>query len=136
MALIKCLECGNMLSDKASACPHCGCPSENLCTSNVVKINLSPMKNPEGNIDGIQKITIFHGDTPIWEGLSGNVIELSFDKPTEITIKYHVSIYNFGGSCTGVIDPNKCKKYNVFARRGAMFSKLLLQQVDIFDSDC
>lgn len=26
MALIKCLECGKEISDKASACPHCGCP--------------------------------------------------------------------------------------------------------------
>ena len=26
MALIKCTECGGMVSDKASSCPHCGCP--------------------------------------------------------------------------------------------------------------
>lgn len=26
MALIKCEECGQMVSDKASTCPHCGCP--------------------------------------------------------------------------------------------------------------
>lgn len=26
MALIKCMECGHVISDKASACPHCGCP--------------------------------------------------------------------------------------------------------------
>ena len=28
MALITCVECGNELSDKASACPKCGCPIE------------------------------------------------------------------------------------------------------------
>lgn len=28
MALIKCTECGKMFSDKASACPECGCPTE------------------------------------------------------------------------------------------------------------
>lgn len=28
MALIKCAECGNEVSDKASACPKCGCPIE------------------------------------------------------------------------------------------------------------
>ena len=27
MALINCEECGNMISDKASVCPHCGCPT-------------------------------------------------------------------------------------------------------------
>ena len=26
MALIKCEECGKEISDKAAACPHCGCP--------------------------------------------------------------------------------------------------------------
>lgn len=28
MALIKCSECGNLVSDKAKACPNCGCPIE------------------------------------------------------------------------------------------------------------
>lgn len=29
MSLIKCPECGNEISDKAAACPHCGCPINN-----------------------------------------------------------------------------------------------------------
>lgn len=33
MALIKCEECGQMVSDKAVACPHCGCPVENQTKS-------------------------------------------------------------------------------------------------------
>ena len=28
MALIKCIECGNQVSDKAKSCPECGCPVE------------------------------------------------------------------------------------------------------------
>lgn len=28
MSLIKCSECGKEISDKAAACPHCGCPVE------------------------------------------------------------------------------------------------------------
>lgn len=27
MALIKCKDCGHDMSDRASACPNCGCPS-------------------------------------------------------------------------------------------------------------
>ena len=30
MALIKCKECGHEVSDKASACPNCGCPIEKI----------------------------------------------------------------------------------------------------------
>ena len=28
MALIKCEDCGKEFSDKANACPNCGCPNE------------------------------------------------------------------------------------------------------------
>lgn len=28
MALIKCIECGKEFSDRAAACPNCGCPTE------------------------------------------------------------------------------------------------------------
>jgi len=27
MALIKCTECGHMISDRATKCPKCGCPT-------------------------------------------------------------------------------------------------------------
>lgn len=30
MALIKCTECGKEFSDKANACPNCGCPTEEI----------------------------------------------------------------------------------------------------------
>lgn len=30
MALLKCPECGHMVSDKAAACPTCGCPIEDI----------------------------------------------------------------------------------------------------------
>ncbi|NCC02165.1 MAG: hypothetical protein EOM34_16165 [Clostridia bacterium] len=32
MALIKCTECGKEFSDKADACPNCGCPTEKMTT--------------------------------------------------------------------------------------------------------
>ena len=28
MGLIKCPDCGNMVSDRAAACPSCGCPAD------------------------------------------------------------------------------------------------------------
>ena len=33
MALIKCPECGNQVSDKATACPNCGCPIGSIGTA-------------------------------------------------------------------------------------------------------
>ena len=32
MALIKCTECGHMISDKATKCPNCGCPTQDNLT--------------------------------------------------------------------------------------------------------
>lgn len=41
MALIKCLECGHEVSDKASACPNCGCPIEKGLICNECGASLS-----------------------------------------------------------------------------------------------
>ncbi|WP_083250441.1 zinc-ribbon domain-containing protein [Synergistes jonesii] len=35
MALIKCSECGKEISDKASACPHCGYPMGEIKVTEV-----------------------------------------------------------------------------------------------------
>lgn len=37
MAMIKCSECGKEISDKASSCPHCGCPMEEIMKANGEK---------------------------------------------------------------------------------------------------
>lgn len=40
MAMIKCPECGKEISDRAEACPHCGCPIDEspLETSEYAKL--------------------------------------------------------------------------------------------------
>lgn len=47
MALIKCPECGNKMSDKAENCPHCGYSLEK--TSNNNNNNLKDLKNKWNN---------------------------------------------------------------------------------------
>ena len=50
MALIKCPECGKEISDKAGACPHCGCPIGNAT---------QPIQNNDGKSNkGSKKILI------------------------------------------------------------------------------
>lgn len=48
MALIKCSECGNEISDKAKMCPHCGNPTESVLNTN------EPHKNQLNESNGIQ----------------------------------------------------------------------------------
>ena len=49
MALIKCDECGQMVSDKAMSCPHCGCPIEKEVTcpecGNIIENGLTMCNN-------------------------------------------------------------------------------------------
>lgn len=45
MSLLKCTECGGMVSSKAAACPHCGCPVEinngTICVINGTEHDLA-----------------------------------------------------------------------------------------------
>lgn len=42
MALIKCTECGKEFSDKASACPNCGCPISEIVGTTTTQSNVTP----------------------------------------------------------------------------------------------
>lgn len=37
MALIKCIECGNEISNKAEVCPNCGCPVSDTVKEKIIK---------------------------------------------------------------------------------------------------
>lgn len=134
MAIINCPECGNNVSDKAATCIHCGCPLENLSPSGTVRIKLSFVKVQNG-LNGKQKASIMANGSTLWEGQTGETVDIHFDGPTSITVKYHTSMMHYGGTCTGIIDPSKSKKYNVSTRVGFMSTKLTIQPVDVFDAD-
>lgn len=40
MALIKCPECGKEISDRAGACPNCGCPINNGVETNPTTVQI------------------------------------------------------------------------------------------------
>lgn len=50
MALIKCPECGNMISDKASACPKCGLPMGQVTTTTKTDGNIAIAESSEHNM--------------------------------------------------------------------------------------
>lgn len=134
MALIKCPECGKEISNKAIACPSCGCPIAGLEEANIVKIKMGILKAPLG-INGSQEVEIEHNSKVIWSGEVGQTAELQIDVPMDINVKYKLSIMHYGGSCSGTIDPRKSKKYYVSARQGFMQTKIVLQAADVFDSE-
>lgn len=63
MALIKCKECGKEISDKAVACPHCGCPvqMENDAKTEVQNKPTVEDENQQQNISTGEKKKKGHG---------------------------------------------------------------------------
>ena len=73
MALIKCTECGQMVSDKAANCPNCGCPvereviceecgehfKEGVCTCPKCGCPVETNATPNNNMAGARKDTLF-----------------------------------------------------------------------------
>lgn len=60
MAMIKCPECGKDFSDKASACPNCGCPVSEILSANTENDNNSSLAKPISK--SIQKQSIIQID--------------------------------------------------------------------------
>jgi len=89
MALFECPECGGKVSDKATQCPHCGCPIEKphkqskTCPECGQEVDASVMVCPncafpfevldkEGiniDVDSIQQMNINERKNPVWKGL-------------------------------------------------------------------
>lgn len=64
MALIKCPDCGKEISDKATACIHCGCPMEHYI-SNEVRIEDEPIINKSAtDVKKTDSLSISIAETP------------------------------------------------------------------------
>ncbi len=73
MALIKCKECGNKMSDKAEFCPNCGCPIEemqNFDTDNRNDNNPQPSKKGKGWIITVFVIIVSCAIGGVWWNLN------------------------------------------------------------------
>lgn len=132
MALIKCPECGKEISDKAAACPNCGCPVSEMSTSGIVRIRM-PNNIVEGWVglfssrDAIVKD--MNGKT-LWEGHHGENAKFSIDAPTKIKI----GLGGWANELEGTVEPKK--KYALVQDLGVhMFATYRLTEVDVIDSE-
>ena len=86
MALICCPECGQMVSDKAAACIHCGSP---LAGMDKVKIKLLFFNDT--SVMGRARacdVEIYNGSKKLWSGPSGTAVTLTVPDPT--SLRFHV----------------------------------------------
>ena len=132
MAIIKCPECSNEISDKAKACIHCGCPLEEFQSSGPVRI-----KMPNNIIKGI--IGLWESRRAavsdkmgklLWEGQHGENATFVIDEPTEIVIDLGSLANNV--KCT--VYPNK--KYSLVQDMGIHWNYTYrITEVDVIDSE-
>ena len=73
MALIVCSECGKEFSERAGACPHCGCPNEKKkAEPPLVRDGVSGLVNGIMAVVGILLVTSFVSpliDKAVFQGL-------------------------------------------------------------------
>lgn len=131
MALIKCPECGKEISDKAKACPNCGCPVAEMTTSGTVRIKM-PNNIVEGwvGLFSSRDASVSADGKILWKGHHGENAEFIIDEPTKITI-------NLGGwanEVEGTVSPKK--KYSLVQDMGVhMLATFRLTEVDVIDAD-
>ena len=99
MALLKCPDCGKMVSPRAKVCPECGCPSEFFVDDVLVESNTTnEVKNEEtvkNQKEFIFKNTVikYPENAELFAGLFGDFTKLAFEKSKQL-----VEIYKKLGS--------------------------------------
>ena len=99
MALIKCPECGKEISDKASACIHCGCPIHASVADALIRF--------ENEYGGFRYKCTVTCNGKEYSCKIGESINIPISKPSEVEI--HIGGGN--GSTSGTIMPGR--KYHV-----------------------
>jgi hypothetical protein len=80
MPLITCPDCGKQVSDRAPACPNCGCPISSLGDLSTVKIMLNRDYPHEMFVMDCSSYKI------LGSGRYRQTVSFSIDKPTSIII--------------------------------------------------
>lgn len=144
MALIKCPECGQEVSDRASVCPKCAFPLSELKTDGDVKIKYT-IKWPYRV--GVLVKNLTTGEIIFEEGRKGNVYTskvFDFHVPSECEIGFSFDTAGYFNMMLNsgywVAYPIKFKvkpgkKYQLTIVPTAKKANFNLQSVDVIDSD-
>lgn len=141
MAMIKCPECGNMVSDKAPTCIHCGAP---LTVNRSVKIKIPRFATGMLGQKASEAEIQCNGKA-LWRGFSGQVANIEIEIPTsniDILIEKAYTGHPFpffrDFTIKGTVEQGK--KYEIKNARASLAfgdptkSDWVLSEVDVIDS--
>lgn len=132
MALIKCPECGREVSDRASACPNCGCPLADMVTSGIVKIKLPRTEQMADGFVGLlasKQASVSVNGRTVWSGKHGETASFKLDAPARV----HIDLGTWGNPVEGTVEPKK--KYELVQDFGFhLKATFRLSEVDVIDS--
>lgn len=127
MALIRCPECGQEVSDKAIACPRCAYPIAKSRPNGTVKVKITKEIQ--------SRVNIFETDTKrsLWQGRGGSVAEFSVDCPTRVSVSWGLSKTSSHVDKNNTFIAEAGEKYEV-TFGGFMGTTILIRKVDYIDS--
>lgn len=133
MALIACPDCGKQVSDKAPACPSCGCPIETKRVDKRVRIAIPNTEalGGQGLINAFiaKDATISANGKRLWSGKHGQLAIFELSEPTEVT----VNLGRWGNLVSGRVEPGH--RYQLVQDQGLHWKATFrLSEVDIIDS--
>lgn len=104
MALIKCPECGQEVSDKAQFCPKCAFPLGELRADGDVTIQMPNVQLGGAALMSARDASIQDAKGKLlWKGKHGETAKFHIDEPTRITI----SLGTWYNPIVGTVQPKK-----------------------------
>lgn len=132
MALIKCPECSKEISNKASACPNCGCPLSEMVKGGTVRIKMpnNIVEGWAGLFSSRKALVKDDNGSVLWEGSHGENASFTIDEPTNILIE----LGGWANPVSGIVEPKR--KYSLVQDMGVhILATFRLTEVDLIDAD-
>lgn len=131
MALIKCPECGQEVSDKAAACPRCASP---ILGANVIKIRMNLPDRINGRAGRKAEVVSSEGKV-LWNRSRGQIAKIESEKEINAFVRMNTEIGGWFSSDSVTLVPGK--KYALSFSPATFFkkAKISIMEVDYIDAD-
>ena len=150
MALINCPECGKEVSDKASACIHCGCPLNSIVANGKVIIKASKHPRESQVVSHVfftpvygsaGDIYLFSTNGKLLASMkTGSVISLEVPEPLSFYASFYkndkdCSLNNKSKSDVVTVQPNTVTRLQIGFAQSPWVTKIIISQVDYIDAE-